>query len=354
MSISYDSGTDSSRDDYSIDPSQASLSSLMYKIEWKDELSKARQNFQSKEPFTLEVATENVDDQKPAYHANKGKPAIEVITPILGTTVGLADVDPDDLSRSRVKFKDISITKVRETRLVIYSQELLTVIRQCIKYFPGVSLIGDRVDIYEPYPILIHHLDEMREMQKRLDTHLESSKKEVHKHLNSLLSYLEEYMTPNIIPAIEKLRKPIPTISFDNLWLLFKPGLDVYRFFSFDYLREIPFAAVVLETLIIEPEEDDNKDGKKEQFYLRSWVLESDGQLLSREMGGTVIDRFEGERRVTSLATYPCKYYDSEDGGVRQKKLIERGRKVYDLLRQMPKPMWYDGYPYTQKRQTVR
>ena len=364
MSINYDSETDSSRDDV-LEHLEAKSTSLMYKVEWRDELSKARRNFQSKDPFTpLEVATENVDIQESTYHVKDGKPAIEVITPVLGRALlGGRDPEVEDSSVRKpkgnvpAKFEDISITKVRPTRLTIHSQELINLIHQCVEYYPEITFTGDRVVIYEPYCVLVHHIDKLRNLQARFDTDgesPESSSKEVRNHLASLLKYLDEYMKLLIIPAIKKLEQPLPTVSFDNLWLLFKPGLDVYRFFSYDHLSHIPFAAVVMESYVPVLTDEEYKQEKKDTFYLRSWVLESDGQLLSREKEGHPIDQYEGERQVTSLPTYPCKYYDSEDGGERRKRLIDRGRKVYAILRQMPKAAWYDGHPYAKKRQMVR
>ena len=86
---------------------------------------------------------------------------------------------------------------------------------------------------------------------------------------------------------------------------------------------------------------------------VKYWCLDSDGKTLGRNLGIIYIYEYEGERQVTSLSVYPCRYLDSEDGGETRRALVERGRKVYKLLRGMPSQMWYDGYHYASPREVV-
>ena len=58
------------------------------------------------------------------------------------------------------------------------------------------------------------------------------------------------------------------------------------------------------------------------------------------------IEPYEGERLVTSLPVFPCKYLDNTDGGCTRRMLIKRGQRTYELSRLMPLHMFYDGREY--------
>ena len=127
---------------------------------------------------------------------------------------------------------------------------------------------------------------------------------------------------------MENLWKPKPTVAFDDLWLLFKPGLDLYGKFPTERFSGVTTAGVLMEA-----EYGNRYD---DRFTVKYWYLQSNGQILGRNVGIIEIDRYEGERQVTSLLAYLCRYLDSEDGGETRKNLVERGRKVYKLLRGTP------------------
>ena len=149
---------------------------LVYKFEWTDDNIGRRQDFRSKFSFgPLEVATEDVDRSESVGNTTK-TPAIEVVTRIGGVLARNApEIMPDGMKSpsaksKRIKLQDINIDKVDKTRLVIHSQPLLKALRECVKYFPGQTLTADNVELIEPYPILIHHLDELEGLQNQLDS----------------------------------------------------------------------------------------------------------------------------------------------------------------------------------------
>ena len=167
-----------------------------------------------------------------------------------------------------------------------------------------------------------------------------------------MLDYLKDNIVPQISLAMEKLRKPKPTVAFDDLWLLFKPGLDLYWKYPAEHFSEVATAGVLMGT-----EYRDNHDDQlvpdRKLLTVEYWCLESDGQTLGRDLGRISIDQYEGERQVTSLSVYPCRYLDSEDGGETRKNLVARGRRVYKLLRGMPSQMLCDGYHYAKTKEVV-
>ena len=181
---------------------------------------------------------------------------------------------------------------------------------------------------------------------------LSSNRVEGHKYLLLLLEYLHDYIEPRISSVMVKLQTPVPSIAFDELWLLFKPGIDVY------YPPDISFpeplkAGVVFKTEIVAPAESKPERSEGTEFRVYMWGMESNGSILGREWWVDFIMYYEGERKVTSLPVFPCRYRDAEDGGKTRQELIDRGRKSYRILHDMPKQMFYDGYDFYLHNQTV-
>ena len=167
-----------------------------------------------------------------------------------------------------------------------------------------------------------------------------------------MLEYLKNNIVPQFKFARENLQKPKPTVAFDDLWLLFKPGLDLYWKFPVENFADVATAGVLMGAEYGDSHDDPWVPDRK-ALTVEYWCLESDGQTLGRDLGRISIDQYEGERQVTSLSVYPCVYLDSEDGGETRKTLVERGRRVYNLLRRMPSQMLCDGYHYAKPKEVV-
>ena len=191
--------------------------SILYKVKWEDTLEASRtQDFQSEDPIgPLEVTTESFDGTTLITKTSSSEPAIEVVTSIEGKAPKTARITDDEVvtldesdssARSRssdrryrrrrsraasqssdiryripppppkrpkhkyepVAFEDIKITDVFSTKIIIHSNELLEEIRGVVKYFPEQNISGGDVEIYEPYPVLVHHLDELEALRGRL------------------------------------------------------------------------------------------------------------------------------------------------------------------------------------------
>lgn len=177
--------------------------SILYKVKWEDTLEASRtQDFQSEDPIgPLEVTTESFDGTTLITNPSSSEPAIEVVTSIEGKAPKTARItddevvileDSDSSTRSRssdrsryhrrrprppklpkhkyepVAFEDIKITDVFSTKIIIHSNDLLQEIRGVVKYFPEQNISGEDVEIFEPYPVLVHHLDELEALHGRL------------------------------------------------------------------------------------------------------------------------------------------------------------------------------------------
>lgn len=65
------------------------------------------------------------------------------------------------------------------------------------------------------------------------------------------------------------------------------------------------------------------------------------------------ITKFSGKRQVTSLSIYPCTYADLLDGGKTRQAVVKRGKRAHQILREMPKQTWYDGFTDTSPKKWV-
>lgn len=156
-------------------------------------------------------------------------------------------------------------------------------------------------------------------------------------------------MKGRINSAIEKLQEPTPRITFQDTWLLFKPGTDIYWSQSINTNSDFYFAGVVIGTAFLE-EDDENE----EELEIKLWTLQCDGKTLGRDNGTISIQPFEGEREVTSLNVFPSHFQDKKDGGEIRHSLIKRGLKTYQILHGMPKQMHYSGFVFETEKTMVR
>ena len=193
---------------------------IQYRVNWQDASDRRRrQEFVSEVPLgPLQVTTKSFHGTTLLESPPSSLPAIEFITGIEGDAprVELPDESKDDssdesdrstrsirfhdhpgrLTRTRsysvsmspppvnehatylrprtireyapVAFGDITITFASHTMIKINSKDLLEAIRGVIKYYPSDRFSGDTVEISHPYPILVHHLDELEDLQGQL------------------------------------------------------------------------------------------------------------------------------------------------------------------------------------------
>ena len=173
------------------------------------------------------------------------------------------------------------------------------------------------------------------------------------KYLEALLLFLKRTVGPRIKIAKDRLSRPVPVVTYDDLWILFKPGTDVYCYYHTDRPDIYRVGLVVIESEEVAPTRSERRDGQKGSFKVKAWGLESNGVRVSRDEMARSIGWFEGERQVKSLPIYPSWVQDKEDGGKCRQTMEERGERLYQLIRSQPKQMWYDGYYLTKRTQKV-
>ncbi|KPI39784.1 uncharacterized protein AB675_3563 [Cyphellophora attinorum] len=300
--------------------------------------------------------------------ARKSKPAksVTISAPAGSQKAGWDDDNIDDdenppaISDFLQKFE---VTEVGTLRIVIYSAKLLNAIRRLIHYYPFQALTGDTVTIFEPYECLVHHHDQFETLRQpcedlngvecRVHGHRSLCCDETKRHVKILLDYLQPTMESKIRPAQKKLELATPVISYENLWLIYKPGTEIWT-----HIPEkdgSPAGSVELTSVVygsrpsVVPE--NNENAMERAYAVSSWCMCSDGDNVGRSTSHTYVRKFEGDKEVSQLEAYPLIYHG--DKGTRVKH-IERGRLVADLFMQRSKPVLVDGIAYIKNNQPRR
>ncbi|PYH96949.1 P-loop containing nucleoside triphosphate hydrolase protein [Aspergillus ellipticus CBS 707.79] len=197
-----------------------------------------------------------------------------------------------------------------------------------------------------PFTDLYHHRDRLLDYREEVKKYHDQSYSDAcREHIDILLEYLYSQLTPNL-KTVERLwSQSVPKTTFDLIWLLLKPGSDVYV-----------HDGNQLNAYVIESFHGGVQWGSPDvwprPYIVTVWNLNYDGQSLSRSVKDITIGVFDGEREITSLPLFPTRFYGSSDASriQYQEKLIERGRRFVQIVR---KPT-YQEYSGPSRLQGIR
>jgi len=215
---------------------------------------------------------------------------------------------------------DFDERSMEEKELIIHSQHIIKALRTIVDYYPGQSLLGDKITIKEPFSILVHYRKELQEYRESCDD------AEAFHHIGVLLKYLDDTFEDKIKLEDARHNKQTPVVTFEMLWMLFKPGQDVYA--QLDDQR----GGFVVQSCEATAGEGITKAGHISPLKVKMWYLDFDGRYVGRRSHEVTIIPFEGEREITSLKVFPASFIDGNDEISPRKKLEERGEKFYSML----------------------
>ena len=151
-----------------------------------------------------------------------------------------------------------------------------------------------------------------------------------------LLAYLAPSYHKMIIPELNNHKNG--KASFQKLWILFQPDIDVYA------IVDGRIAGFVVQSYEI-LEADKNTRRREDRIrcvVVTVWSLGYAGHYVTREERRFVIPSFEGTRDIASLDIFPTKYL--KDNVDKRNELQARGKKYYKIIRQNPAHRLYSGY----------
>ncbi|KAK7757947.1 hypothetical protein SLS62_000325 [Diatrype stigma] len=232
---------------------------------------------------------------------------------------------------------EVKIAKVEQTTMVINSIHLINALKAVVGYYPSVSFVGNSVRISAPYEVLIHHraaLARYKVSQPR--THDEEYAFTTAKHIDVLLSFLDKTLGQQIREEEERHCSSTPKATFDNLWLLLRPGTVIYA--EQDH-KWTPF-------VISRVHNPFRSGGDPKPYTVDCWNISYSMDRFSRSMHSFNIDPFSGEEAILNLRVIPGRFYRGEDDDMDPAEVaarqIELGQFAWELAKG-PAYMSYEG-----------
>ena len=250
------------------------------------------------------------------------------------------------------KEEPLSTNTIVNTSLKINSPAIITALQSVIEYYPGLSFSEQSNTIPEPYGVLYHHEEELKAYRDRFRPDVINSKDELcRRSMNAYghLGILKDVLSQQSGTAVEaeRQRHARGVATFEMLWLLFKPGTDIYWE---DKVNDHWNACVVSSV------SDDRLWGRSQPLKIHAWRLIFDGDKVGRRSFSISQPVYDGEKEISSLEVYPCEFLkeESEKGEeikpLRQ-KLEERGKMYYKLAQK--ECMNYNGFTSTWPKRYV-
>ncbi|KAJ5178623.1 ATPase AAA-type core [Penicillium coprophilum] len=179
-----------------------------------------------------------------------------------------------------------------------------------------------------PFTDLHHYRGRLLQYREEVgDTHDSEYSTTCQEHIDILVEYLDGLTSIGLRNAELLWNSEIPKTTFSSLWLLLKPGTDVF------VQEQGKLNAYVIESFSGGvPWGFPN--ARSRPYVVNVWNLDYDGQVLSRSAKEVNISVFDGQREITSLPLFPIKFYVDEDpqNPLRQ-QLVDRGKRFVKMVK---------------------
>ncbi|KAJ5489840.1 hypothetical protein N7453_010665 [Penicillium expansum] len=242
----------------------------------------------------------------------------------------------------------LPLKHVSRKHLVVNSSYLAIGLREVVQYYPSFHSMMRKLNIPEPYAVLIHHFDSIEAMAGSpvsatmcMSTH-DKSQEEIDltkKHMQILLEFLRPIREERIVRCEEYLSESTARVAFDMIWYLLKPGMDVYI-----HIDGSPQAAVVID---VKHGSSDVSSawgpGNSDWWLIDLWRLQTDGSRVRRSATTAIITFYSGLQEVKNLAVCPCAIWDAHDSGERRKNILRRSITFFKALHEGNLLVDYNG-----------
>lgn len=265
-------------------------------------------------------------------------------------------------THARESFDQLQIRKFKKMRLIIHSKPLNNALASLVSlsYYPIHSPPEETFIHVEPYALLMHHFTAIedfamsgkhgKEPEEAKDTDTSPAVEQpmiAVQHMKLLYNFLKPQYDDSIKRCLDSLSQPVPKISFDMLWYLFRPGVDVY-IQSYDLISVCVIYRVQSNLDTIGSEWLSSTITS--YWHLETWHLDTDGSRIARTRMKYQIRSYTGLRDVTTLPVCPVSYWDANDSGARRKQILQRSNMYVQALRAGNMLVSYDGPDLTTQR----
>ncbi|KAH7322621.1 hypothetical protein B0I35DRAFT_350094 [Stachybotrys elegans] len=245
----------------------------------------------------------------------------------------------DELSTFEMAHRDKEISFQEKRKGHCYMRILSPAVNEALRcvvdYFPSIDLSGRVIKVPEPFSIFVFFEKELTEYRNKLkwepgnEPPEECPNRWAYKHIGIVQDFVRARMQSAVDKERELHKKG--KVTFDMLWLLFKPGSEVFL----DHVVTGEYNPWIISNVNFEI-----TNGATNRYRLAFWHMDANNIYVGPAETAKSIDRFAGEKDITSLDVYPCEYLrfdptldDADLKGIRQ-HFIDRGRKWFRLRRQ--------------------
>ena len=164
-----------------------------------------------------------------------------------------------------------SASELLYTVVKIHSTHLVNALRQVISYYPQLNLASVPVTIREPFQPLVHYMKELEEYKSNHPkVHDDDFVSTTNSHIDILLGFLDQRLGQNLRLESERHQRLPPVATFEYLWLLFRPGDQVFARIAYDDEGYQPYVFAM-----IRPERDNN-----ESYIFLVWNIDMGSLFL--------------------------------------------------------------------------
>lgn len=181
-----------------------------------------------------------------------------------------------------------------------------------------------------PYLDLYHHMNELVAYKSKMDGprqhHSKEYNEECDRHIDVLVKYLNDIPTIAFSEAKAAWSQSVAVTTFKWLWLLLRPGSDVY-------VRE----RGCLNAYVIENVTGNFQGGtlSSRSYQVKIWNLDYDGKVFGRALKTVSVPVFDGEREIQSLPIFPVRYHRDKEGDAPLRDvLVKRGKKFVEVIKE--------------------
>ncbi|KAK2776168.1 P-loop containing nucleoside triphosphate hydrolase (ATPase) [Colletotrichum kahawae] len=231
--------------------------------------------------------------------------------------------------------------------LRIHSVALINAIQSVVRYYPGQDLSGEYINIPWPYPVLVHHFDELQQFRQDCLSKVRDKIciREINaaEHLRILLQYLEEQVMRDVREEQERNKRGLET--FDWAWVPRKPGLTLL----IKGVGDVDWHPMVVHSLT-----GGTLDNPPSPWRIRTWELAYNGYVVKRVWSHQVlvVPKYDGEREMLGYGR--TKVFDpttsdqflSDEAAL---ELIQNGKRFAEML----KPRCYQHRGETASRPPI-
>lgn len=192
----------------------------------------------------------------------------------------------------------------------------------------------------------MHHRKELEAYKdNHPSNHSAEYREECNQHIDIMLEFLRERFNGELELEEARHNQTPPKCTFEYLWMIFKPGVDVYAQANYAPLTS-PCSVFVVSTAV-----GDHSEQAITPYTINMWDLQSNGDSLIRCYANTSFLSFDGEMEITSLAAFPLSFMQEGEKKALEDRLIARGKRCYEYTSISHKH--FHGYTFSTPRRLV-